>query len=86
LGTAAKGTLDITWPGGTKNRLYDVKSGERITVPEIPCSITGSWKNFGQYNSCVRHAIDGLRQNHLIDEAQGQRLIASAVRAFPGSN
>jgi hypothetical protein len=85
LGTAAKGTLDITWPGGTKNRLYDVKNGERLTVPEIPCSTTGNWKNFGQYNSCVRHAIDGLRQKNLISEAQGQRLIASAVRAFPGA-
>jgi len=84
LGQAAKGTLDVLWPGGTRNRLYDVKDGERIELPEIPCSITGNWKNFGQYNSCVHRAIDDLREAHVITEDQGERLVRSAVRAFPG--
>jgi hypothetical protein len=86
LGTAPKGTLDVLWPGGTRNRLYDVKNGERIRLPEIPCSITGNWKNFGQYKSCVRHAVNDLRQARLISEDQGERLGRSAVRAFPGSH
>jgi enediyne biosynthesis protein E4 len=86
LGTAPKGTLDVTWPGGTKNRLYDVRKGERITMPEIPCSIAGNWRNFGQYNSCVVHAMNDLRKNHLITVDQEVRLTLSALRAFPGSH
>ncbi len=84
LGTAAKGTLDILWPGGTRNRLYDVNNGERVNVPEIPCSIAASWKNFGQYNSCLHHAINDLRKAQIISQDEGQRLIDSATRAFPG--
>jgi enediyne biosynthesis protein E4 len=83
LGTAPKGTLDVLWPGGTRNRLYDVRKGERITMPEIPCSITASWRNFGQYNSCVAHAMNDLRRARLITIDQEVRLTLSALRAFP---
>jgi len=86
LGTAAQGTVDVLWPGGVRNRLYDVKNGESVVVPEIPCSYAGSWKNFGQYNACVHHAINDLRQQNVITEAQGDRLAASAARAFPGQH
>jgi len=86
LGSAAKGTLDVLWPGGTRNRLYDVKRGERLTFPEIPCSFSGNWKDFGQYNSCVRHAINDLRKARIITEDQGERIANSAVRAFPGKH
>ena len=82
LGAAPKGTVDVLWPGGTRNRLYDVAAGERLAVPEIPCSFDGSWKNFGQYNSCVRTALNRYMQTGVIDAGQRQRLIDSAVRAF----
>jgi hypothetical protein len=84
LGHAAKGTLDVLWPGGTRNRLYDIRSGERVKVPEIPCSIAGTWKSFGQYDACVRHAIEDLREARVITRSEGERLAASAHRAFPG--
>src|SRR5262249_35005874 len=83
LGQAAQGTLDVLWPGGTRNRLYDVQNGERVVVPEIPCSITGQWKNFGEYNSCVHRAINDLRQAHVVTEEQGARGAQRALRASP---
>jgi hypothetical protein len=82
LGTAAKGTVDVLWPGGTRNRLYDVANGERLNLPEIPCSYAATWKNFGQYNSCLHHAINDLRKAGVVSEQQGQRLIDSATRAY----
>ncbi len=36
LGTSRQGILDVMWPGGVKNRLVNVKAGERLTFPEIP--------------------------------------------------
>jgi hypothetical protein len=81
LGQAAKGTVDVLWPGGNRNRLYDVKKGERIRLPEIPCSIAGNAKNFGQYNSCVHKALDGYRNAGLITQAERDRFIDSALRA-----
>ncbi len=82
LGSAAKGTVDVLWPGGTKNRFYDVANGERIKIPEIPCSYAASWKNAGQYNACVSDAINRLTQAKVITRAQGKRLSASALRAY----
>ena len=32
--------------------------GERVLLPEIPCSYAGTWKSFGQYNSCVQKGAE----------------------------
>ncbi len=83
LGRARSTTVDVVWPQTrVKNRLYDVQSGERVRFPEIPCSIDGRFKNFGQYNSCVVHALDDLRQKGVLTPDQAERFRASAVRAF----
>jgi len=82
LGSAAKGRVDVLWPGGTRNRLYDVAQGERVKIPEIPCSYSANWKNADQYKACVREALNQLTQAKVLSRDERNRLFESAVRAF----
>jgi hypothetical protein len=92
LGTAAKGTLEVLWPGGVVNRLYNVAADEEITVPEIPCSIV----NFdgglpvnasptarrNKYEKCVKESLKDLVRQHVIDQSFANRLESSALQAY----
>jgi len=82
LGTAASGDLEVLWPGGVRNKLFDVQSGESLLIPEIPCSFDGAWGNFGLYNACVMQALNAYKDAGLITDAQRNRLRDSAVQAF----
>jgi len=82
LGAAAKGTLEVLWPGGVRNRLYDVSSGERVTMPEIPCSFAASWANRDVYKQCVNKSLNDLKQAGAINNTQRLRLRASALQAY----
>jgi hypothetical protein len=84
LGTANKGTLDVLWPGGTRNQLQDVHAGERLTLPEIPCSYDANWASFQAYQSCVTTALDGLRNAGLVSTDLHGRLLSSAIKAYKG--
>ncbi len=80
LGHARKGTVDILWPGGVRNRLYDVHAGERIVFPEIPCSYNTD--NFVDYRECVEGALNELINAHVILPVERGRFLSSAIRAF----
>jgi hypothetical protein len=80
LGRASKGTVDILWPGGVRNRLYDVHAGERIIFPEIPCSYDTD--NFADYRECVQGALAELINAHVILPVERGRFLSSAMRAF----
>jgi hypothetical protein len=82
MGSATKGTLEILWPGGARNRLYDVAASERLTVPEIPCDFDASWASKTAYKKCVGGALDELVANGTIGSNLRQRLEKSAVRAY----
>ena len=82
LGTTASGDAEVLWPGGVRNKLYDVAVGARVVMPHIPCSYDGAWKNFGQYNSCVMQALNTYMQAGHITSTERNRLRDSAVRAF----
>ncbi len=82
LGNAKRGTVDILWPGGTRNRLYGVRDGSVVTFPEIPCSYDGSWPSAGAYARCVKKALATLQSAGLIGSRQRGRLASSAMRAF----
>jgi hypothetical protein len=84
LGTANKGTLEILWPGGTRNRLEDVHRGERLTLPEIPCSYDGNWASYQAYHSCVTTALNGLRNAGVVSTELHGRLLSSAIKAYKG--
>jgi hypothetical protein len=80
LGAAKSATVEVSWPGGVRNRLYDVRNGERITFPELPCSIDES--NAGVYARCVENAIDDLTTTDVLSRGEAARFERSAVRAF----
>ncbi len=81
LGLAEKTTIEVVWPGGVRNRLYDVEAGERVRFPEIPCNFAEN-QSFGRYNSCVRNALRDLVRAGALSPAEQNRFAASAVRAF----
>ena len=81
MGQARSGTAEVLWPGGVRNKLYNVRSGERITFPEIPCSYSGSL-SLTQYTGCVTRSLDDLTKAHQVTRSQAQRFVASAVRAY----
>jgi hypothetical protein len=81
LGDAKSGTLEVVWPGGTINRFYDVREGERIQIPEIPCGIDSA-SGFSEYRKCVTRSLDDLVQAGSIGRQDSQRFAASAMRAY----
>jgi hypothetical protein len=82
LGSARKGTVDIVWPGGVRNRLYDVRDGETIRFPEIPFSYDTRSMSFSQYVRNVGRALEDLVEADQLTGAEGARFFLSAVRAF----
>lgn len=82
LGAATQGTVEVLWQAGVRNRLYGVSAGERVTLPEIPCSFSATWPNVAVYTRCVTQALSDLKRDGVIDEAQRARLFDSAIRAY----
>ncbi|MEM6456105.1 MAG: CRTAC1 family protein [Acidobacteriota bacterium] len=83
LGDERRGFVDVQWPGGTWNRLYTVRRGERVTFPEIPCSYRADYANgFGEYWTCVSGALGELRGADAIGDDDFLRFFVSAVRAY----
>jgi hypothetical protein len=92
IGKKISGTVEVMWPGGAHNRLYDVKPDERLTLPEIPCD----FKNFNDglgpratrrarraiYQQCVDDALQDLSGQGRITRKYQARLEASALRAY----
>ena len=92
LGTVPKGTTEVLWPGGVRNRLYDVAAGENLTLPEIPCDFAGFRSTLpananaaahrNQYGKCVKESLKDLVKKSVITQAYANRLEASALRAY----
>ena len=82
MGKANVGTVETLWTGGVRNKLYDVRAGERLTLPEIPCSYTDTSTTFVNYKNCVTTALDNLTATGHVSPQLAHRLFASAIRAF----
>ncbi|HRC86296.1 MAG TPA: CRTAC1 family protein, partial [Thermoanaerobaculia bacterium] len=82
LGDASRGDLEVLWPGGYKNKLYNVAAGESLLIPAIPCSFDANFGSFVKYQNCVQAALQGYRAKHLIGLNYQRRLQASAERAY----
>ena len=82
LGRTSKGTVEILWPGGVRNRLYDVHAGERIIFPEIPCRYDDPTISFSEYQACVEGALTELTNANVLRPADAARFLSSALRAF----
>ncbi|MDY7092638.1 MAG: CRTAC1 family protein [Acidobacteriota bacterium] len=81
LGAARRGDVEVLWPGGVRNRLYNVQAGETVVIPEIPCSFDGAF-TFRQYLACTVDALDDLEDAGVVDRGLRTRLLMSALRAF----
>ena len=81
LGESRLGTLEILWPGGVRNRFYGVRHGERLELPEIPCSFDTEGP-FVPYIACLSTALFDLLEEQRIDRRLGLRLYTSAIFAF----
>jgi hypothetical protein len=82
LGGGRRGMVEILWPGGAKNRLYGLRLGEHVSIPEIPCSFDAHWDTTGDYVTCVAEALEEVRGAGLIDGAEQVRLFLSALHAY----
>lgn len=82
LGNNKQGTVEVLWPGGAWNKLYDVKAGERLVLPEIPCNYKQSGIGIKSFNLCVSNAVYKLINTGVISKKYGKRLINSALSAF----
>ncbi len=83
LGSAKRGRVDVMWPGGVRNRLYNVKAFERIVFPEIPCTIDADqWASFAEYHACVTHALNELKSANILTQQEKIRFKISAIIAF----
>lgn len=81
LGEAQGGTVDVFWPGGVRNRLYNVRASEQLVLPEIPCSFDTTDSRTA-YTRCVDDSLSDLRAAGVLTQQQASRLKASAVRAY----
>jgi hypothetical protein len=84
--TATKGVAEVLWPGGVRNRLYDVLPGENVLMPEIPCSFSATGTTYTAYKKCVSTALTGLTTAHVITDGQRIRLLNSALKAYTDSH
>ncbi|WP_433334809.1 CRTAC1 family protein [Spirillospora sp. CA-294931] len=82
MGKARTGTLEILWPGGARSKLYDVRAGERITFPEIPCSYTDRSMSAHTFRSCVENSLRDLVKKGKVTRSMATRFASSALRAF----
>ncbi|WP_346622476.1 VCBS repeat-containing protein [Blastococcus montanus] len=78
MGAAAVATVTVDWPGGVRNVLYDVRPGERIVFPEIPCPLE---LRPDLYTGCVGESLDALVGSGHLVPAQADRFLRSAMRA-----
>jgi hypothetical protein len=81
LGQATKGTVDVVWPGGVRNRLYDVHSHETLVFPEIPFSYNANIP-FDAYLQGVQQSLAGLVRSGSLQPDLADRFLSSAVRAY----
>ena len=83
LGSAVRGTVEVLWPGGVKNRLYNVFATEKVLLPEIPCSFDGPLSR-KDYAKCVTASLADLLQVHggPLTFLEALRLEVSALLAY----
>ncbi|NOX42829.1 MAG: CRTAC1 family protein [Gammaproteobacteria bacterium] len=81
MGSAKRGTVDVFWPGGVRNRLYKVRGGENIIFPEIPCSIDTD-NSVWQYLNCTYRSLKKLEQAGVLTKKENKRFLISALRAY----
>jgi len=82
LGSERRGTVEVLWPGGVRNKFFGVRAGERLVLPEIPVSYDNSSLSFSEYTHRVIEGVSELQAKGLVSYRLKIRLITSAMLAF----
>lgn len=82
LGSADRATVEVIWPGGTRNRITGVPANERLLFPEIPCSLDRSWSDAAELSTCLDAALSGMRERSVLDTPSAERFRSSMLEAF----
>jgi hypothetical protein len=95
LGAAVQGTVEVDWPsphGPVRNKLYDVRAGEKILFPEIPCSYDVVGQSRKDFDKCVKSSLDQLSDddNGIVGKGHAKELFRkrfedNMLRAFDAS-
>jgi hypothetical protein len=85
LARRTEGTVDVRWPSGYRNRIYDVQAGETLSFPEIPCSYDAN-QSLRAYRKCVADALGPLTRKGIVQPDQHDRILSSATRAWRESH
>ena len=80
-GARSAATVDIQWPGGVRNRLYNVSHNQTVTLPEIPCSFDAD-VSFRKHKLCVSRAIHKLKKRRVVSKTEAVKLWAGQLRAY----
>lgn len=81
IGKKVTGDVEIQWPGGIKNKLYGVRSSEKLVFPEIPCSYDDKNMSKTEYETCVNSALHSWVDNGVIEIKEIKRFKLSAIIA-----
>lgn len=79
FGRERRGTVEVLWPGGVRNRLFGVRAGERLVFPEIPCDLDTAFADRSAYVGCVVRSLGELRQAGVISFRDKIRFLISAL-------
>ncbi len=88
MGGAEKGDLEVAWPGSggqVWNALLDVRAGEDVIVPEIPCNYKG-FATMAEFDACLDPALRDLRDAWAIGDDLRNRLRESMRIAWMGAH
>ncbi len=81
MGDTSKGTLEVLWPGGVRNKLYHVSANQTVKFPEIPCSYDDTSLTFREYSKCVWGALNEMREENVVGYQEYFQFGVSALRA-----
>lgn len=59
LGNKNRATIEVAWPSGTTFKMYEVKKGKTVRVPELPCSVH-DFEREEKYQQCVSKTLDAI--------------------------
>jgi hypothetical protein len=82
LGNAARTHLEVQWPGGHRNALYNVKANSRVRLPEIPCDIADPDASILDHLFCNLNALDELEAAGLVTPENSRGFLISQMRGF----
>ncbi|MBL1294035.1 MAG: CRTAC1 family protein [Thiotrichales bacterium] len=81
LGHASRGAVEILWPGGVKTKVYGIRMGANLTIPELPYSYDDVTVGNREYFTSILRTLGTLLVTREIDYSASFLVLKSALRA-----